>query len=100
MNKHYEADKAISKEMAEQFGEGWMPPLPAIEITKPVAMPGDEVVFNNYRARRNSSQAGKVIHVETNWRSTTEYQHCYTIRPEGKNYTVCVTDVRPINQFI
>lgn len=95
--KYLEEDKAMSAEIAAEFGEGWLPPVPTVEIDRPIAFPGNPVVFHNYRAIRNNPQLGKVVHVETAWNDEGEYSHVYQVRPDGKNYTVWVREVRNLN---
>lgn len=95
--RYLKEDQAISKEIVAEFGEGWLPPLPTVEIEKPAAWPGDMVVFNNYRTPTEFQSIGKVVHVATDWRNADEYQHTYIVRPEGKNYRVKVREVELLN---
>lgn len=90
MNKYHEEDKSISKEIAKEFGEGWLPPLPKCEIEEPAAWPGQEVVFDNPRVRIDPTTVGVVVHVETHWQNKGRYKHIYEVRPWAKEYVVRV----------
>lgn len=93
-HKHREEDEAMGKEITAEFGEGWLPPGPTMQITAPVAWPGDKVLFSNYRAAvHNNPQIGKVIHVDTQWGGPGKYIHRYTIVPAKKNYQIRATEV-------
>jgi len=95
--KHLEEDKAMSKEIAKEFGEGYLPPLPTIEIEKPLAFEGDKVSFFNHRTPSQPQTTGVVWQTKTFWLNDTEYQHLYEVQPDGKNYDIVVKCVELIN---
>lgn len=91
-----ETDKAMSKEIAAQFGEGYLPPLPTITIEAPAAFPGQTVSFYNYRSKKKETTWGKVVQVETYWGTQTMYKHVYKVKPVNKQYSIRVRSVTVI----
>ena len=100
--KHLQEDQQISREIASEFGEGWIPQRPTIEIKAPLAYPGDYVEFENPRAKsiENRQQHGKVVHLVTNWIAPDNddgYIHSYHVEPSGKSYKCIVFELRKLN---
>lgn len=79
--EYLKEDKQASKEIAAEFGDGYLPPPPQITIDSPEAFPGDDVAFYNPRRPRDPFDIGRVVHLETHWHGPEEYQHVYFIRP-------------------
>lgn len=100
MNRYAEEDKLMSENIAKEFGEGWLPPDPTIEIKKPKAFPGDQVVFSNKRKSRmkafDDSDIGIVKSLHTEWISDNEYLHIYSVLPTGRKNLIQVTEVQKI----
>jgi len=88
-----EIDKKISKEIEAEFGKGYLPPLPTVQITAPEAWPGQTASFANYRTKAKEGTWGKVIHVETHWRNANDYEYVYTVKPVNKSYTIRVRNI-------
>ena len=98
MNKYYEFDKHISKEIEKEFGKGWLPPEENISIIKPSAFPGDLVFFTNPRKKKDIYSEGKLLQIKTLWASNTHYVHIYIVKPLLKNYSVKVKQVEKIKE--
>lgn len=59
-NRYLREDQEASRELAEEFGPGWLPPRPVIEIPAPRANVGDRVVVSNYRLKYDDADEGVV----------------------------------------
>lgn len=94
--KHLEEDQAMSREIAKEFGEGYLPPPDTITIQKPAAFPGDDVIYWN--TRTNEHTIGNVVDLKTQWYNEAEQLHRYKVRKIGGVRSVWVLDVEPLNK--
>lgn len=92
--KHTEEDKEMGKEITEEFGEGWLPPRPTIEIPAPLATCGDRVVVNNYRKRNGEYDTGMVhaMSYERPFGTFGKWMWRYRVSIDGKSYSIIVGD--------
>jgi len=93
MNRYYDEDKEISKEIAEEFGEGWLPPRPEITIPAPLAAVGDKVLVCNYRRRGvNDLDFGNVTHVMGSMLEGNIFIWRYKVKIKNKSYSIIIPD--------